>query len=127
MTALRTEFEFTLPIGIPDADGTPQRHGVMRLATGNDEIAPLRDPRVRANSAFLAVILLSRVILRIGTIDRLNPSIVENMYSADLKYLEAFYDRINMQGSEVFTVTCPGCDKCFDVEPAALGEPLATP
>jgi len=64
--SLRTEFPFTLPKGYVDGDGTLHRHGVMRLATARDEIAPLRDSRVQENEAYLTVILLSRVITELG-------------------------------------------------------------
>ena len=46
--------------------GNLHRDGVMRLATAADEILPLKDPRVQANQAYLVVILLSRVITRLG-------------------------------------------------------------
>ena len=38
---LQTEFEFTLPLGYADAEGTLHRTGTMRLATAADEILPL--------------------------------------------------------------------------------------
>ena len=44
---LQTEFPFTLPRGFVDAEGDVHREGVMRLATANDEVAPLKDPRVQ--------------------------------------------------------------------------------
>ena len=53
---LQTEFEFALPRGYVDSEGNLHKHGVMRLATAADEILPLRDPRVRANQAYLVVI-----------------------------------------------------------------------
>ena len=65
--ALRTEFAFVLPRGFVDDAGTVHRDGVMRLATARDEILPQRDPRVRENEAYLTVLLLSRVITRLGT------------------------------------------------------------
>ena len=70
---MKTEFEFALPKGFVDADGTVHRDGVMRLATARDEIEPLRDPGVRQNDAYLAVLLLSRVVTRLGTITTVTP------------------------------------------------------
>jgi hypothetical protein len=97
---LQTEFEFTLPRGYVDSDGTLHKKGKMRLATAMDEIAPMRDPRVRANQAYLVIILLARVITQIGTIDNIDTGIVENFFSADLAYLQDFYRRINELGTE---------------------------
>jgi hypothetical protein len=97
---LQTEFEFTLPRGYVDSDGTLHKKGKMRLATAMDEIAPMRDPRVRANQAYLVIILLARVITQIGTIDNIDTGIVENFFSADLAYLQDFYRRINELGAD---------------------------
>ena len=92
---LQTEFDFTLPRGYVDGDGTLHKQGKMRLATAMDEIAPLRDPRVRANQAYLVVILLARVITSLGTVENIDTNVVENMFSADLAYLQDFYRKIN--------------------------------
>ena len=94
-TALQTEFEFTLPRGYVGPDGTLHRHGRMRLATAIDEIAPLRDPRVRANQAYLVIILLARVVTKLGNIEVIDTGVIENLFSADLAYLQDFYRRIN--------------------------------
>ena len=64
--AFQTEFEFTLPRGYVDKDGNVHRKGVMRLATAKDEILPLQDYRVQNNRAYLVIILLSRVISKLG-------------------------------------------------------------
>ena len=58
----QTEYEFTLPLGYVDGEGSLHREGTMRLATAADEILPLRDSRVQNNQAYLIVILLARVI-----------------------------------------------------------------
>jgi hypothetical protein len=94
-TGLQTEFDFTLPRGFVDKEGTVHKNGRMRLATAMDEIAPLRDPRVRANQAYLVIILLSRVITRLGSVDVIDTSVVENLFSADLAFLQDLYRRIN--------------------------------
>ncbi|BAY62001.1 MULTISPECIES: hypothetical protein [Calothrix] len=90
-----TEFEFTLPKGYLDAEGNLHRQGIMRLSTAIDEIAPLRDPRVKANEAYATIIILSRVITRLGALSEVNPAIVENFFSQDLNYLQDFYRQIN--------------------------------
>lgn len=92
---LQTEFEFTLPKGYLDADGTLHRIGIMRLAKAVDEIVPLRDPRVKSNPAYATVLILSRVITRLGALDEVNPVIVENLYACDLDYLIKLYRQIN--------------------------------
>ncbi len=91
----QTEFEFTLPKGYLDSDGNVHRIGIMRLAKAIDEIVPLRDPRVKLNPAYATVIILSRVVTRLGALDEINPVIIENLYACDLDYLINFYRNIN--------------------------------
>jgi len=119
---MQTEFEFTLPRGYVDETGQVHRSGTMRLATAMDEIAPLRDPRVRANEAYLTIILLSRVITRLGSLPAITPGVVENLFAADLAYLQDLYQRLNDVGANRLTVTCPECQHRFEVEVAPLGE-----
>jgi hypothetical protein len=121
MNGLQTEFEFTLPKGYVDRDGTLHRQGLMRLATALDEITPMRDPRVKGNAAYLVIILLSRVVTRLGRLEVINTQIIENLYAADLAYLQAFYRQINEAGSSVITVTCPTCNTDIEVDLATLG------
>ena len=120
--ALQTEFPFTLPHGLADPGGTVHRDGAMRLAMGFDEIEPLKDPRVRANPGYLVIILLARVITRLGTVEHISTRTIENLYAGDLAYLEDFYQRINTSGHTRLQVTCPHCEGEFDVETASLGE-----
>jgi hypothetical protein len=127
MTSIRTEFSFTLPMGYLDADGELQRDGVMRLATAFDEIAPLRDGRVQSNPGYIGVIMLSRVVLRIGHVDQVNPKVIENLFAADFAFLEDMYRRVNAQGHNHIGVTCPECAARFEVAPALSGELSATP
>ncbi|HEY7034055.1 MAG TPA: hypothetical protein VH482_22145 [Thermomicrobiales bacterium] len=119
---LQTEFEFTLPRGYVDPGGDLHRTGVMRLATAIDEIAPLRDPRVRANQAYLTIVLLARVVTKLGTLPDINTGVVEGMFSADLAYLQDFYQRINEPGASKMTVTCPSCSTSFEVDFLPSGE-----
>jgi hypothetical protein len=121
---LRTEFEFMLPRGYVDGNGTLHRDGVMRLATARDELVPLRDDRVRENSAYLTVVLLARVITRIGTITDVHAGIVENLFAADLAFLQDLYRRVNTEGHTRASVTCPACAHRFavDVSGGRLGE-----
>ena len=91
----QTEFQFTLPKGYVDKEGKVHREGIMRLATAMDEIAPLQDYRVQANRAYLVIILLSRVIEKLGDLRTVGPNIVESLFSSDLAYLQDFYRRVN--------------------------------
>lgn len=91
----QTEVEFELPRGYVDATGVLHRRGVMRLATAADEIVPLRDPRVQQNSAYLSIIVLSRVITRLGALTDIDARVIEGLFASDLDYLQRLYERIN--------------------------------
>jgi len=114
--ALQTEYDFVLPRGYVDKEGTLHRAGVMRLATAADEILPMKDPRVKQNPAYLAIIVLSRVITRLGDVEMITPKVIEDLFSADLAYLQDFYQRINLAGSGEITAKCPKCENTFEVE-----------
>jgi hypothetical protein len=127
MNVLKTEFDFTLPRGYVDSDGNLHKTGTMRLATALDEIAPLRDPRVKSNQAYLVIILLSRVITRLGQISEVTPKTVEGLFSSDLAYLQRFYRQINETGDSHVPVQCPQCNNQFEVDFSDLGGLRATP
>lgn len=118
---LQTEFPFTLPKGYVDAEGNMHREGVMRLATAYDEIAPMKDPRVQANPGYLVIILLARVILRLGDLEAINPKVIEHLFAGDLAYLQDLYQRINGAGNNLISVTCPHCEETFEVQLDGLG------
>lgn len=107
---LQTEYDFKLPKGYVDNAGELHREGMMRLANAADEILPLKDPRVQNNPAYLSVIVLSRVITRLGTVPDVNPRIIEGLFVQDLAYLQELYRRIN--GGEELTLQskCPACN-----------------
>lgn len=119
---VQTEFPFTLPRGYVDGEGNLHREGVMRLATAYDEIAPMKDPRVQSNPGYLVIILFSRVISKLGTIEHINPKVIESLFSADLAFLQDFYRRINENGHSRLGATCPECDAKFEVEVNGWGE-----
>jgi len=114
--AFQTEYPFTLPKGFVDAQGTLHREGVMRLATAKDEIVPLQDYRVQGNRAYLVIILLSRVIVRLCEIKYIDTEIIENLFSTDLAYLQEFYRRINEEGAPKVHAKCPSCQTEFDID-----------
>jgi hypothetical protein len=113
---MRTDYEFTLPRGYVDGTGDVHREGIMRLATARDEIEPLRDPAVRQNEAYLAVLLLARVVTRIGSITEVTPEIVEGLYAADFDHLQQLYNRLNTSAETVGVVACPQCAAEFEVD-----------
>ena len=120
----QTEYEFTLPTGYVDQEGNLHRNGVMRLATALDEIIPLNDRRVRDNQAYLVIILLERVITKLGTLTSINTGVIENLFAADLAYLQTFYRQINEEGTTTITVECPACQTKVEVDLADLGGAL---
>ena len=124
---LQTEFPFELPLGYVDAEGTLHREGTMRLATAFDEIAPLKDPRVQSNPGYLLVILLSRVVTKLGTLEHINPKTIEGLYAGDLAFLQDMYQRVNQHGQDQVHTQCPHCDKAFMVELGPAGGFGATP
>jgi Zn finger protein HypA/HybF involved in hydrogenase expression len=113
---MRTEVPFTLPRGYVDPQGKVHREGVMRLATARDEIEPLRDAAVRANEAYLSVLLLSRTIVRLGELASVTPEQVESMFAVDFDHLQRLYERINSDGEAVGVIDCPDCGHRFEVD-----------
>jgi hypothetical protein len=119
--SIQTEFEFELPIGYVDKEGTLHKHGTMRLATAMDEITPLDDMRVQANDAYLVIVLLARVITTLGTVKHVNSTVIENLFAADLAFLQTFYQQINETGKTILTRTCEHCGKQIQIDLASLG------
>lgn len=119
---LQTEHDFKLPIGFLDENGTLHRDGIMRLATAADEILPLKDSRVVNNPAYLSVIVLSRVVERLGGVEQITPKVIEGLYAADMAYLQSLYNRLNdvdADGSHM----CPNCSHVFTADHAPGGSP----
>ncbi len=121
--AFQTEFEFELPRGYVDEHGSLHKRGVMRLATAADEILPMRDPRVQQNPGYLTIILLARVITRLGDVRAIDTRVIEKLFTADLAFLQNLYRQINETGSVLVKTGCPNCDHEFDVD---MGFPTMT-
>ena len=119
-----TEFDFVLPRGYTDERGRVHRTGTMRLATARDELVPLMDARVRDNQAYLTVVLLARVVTRLGDLGSVNDEVVENMWASDVAFLQDLYRRVNTEGHTRAAVCCPACSEEFAVDLAGgrLGE-----
>lgn len=93
---LRTRYEFTLPRGYVDREGALHREGVMRLATARDELEPLRDPTISGpDDPRLTVVVLARVVERLGALELVTTHEIEGLFAADLAYLQDFYGVIN--------------------------------
>jgi len=114
--SFQTEFEFELPKGYIDDQGNLHRNGIMRLATAADEILPLRDPRVQQNPGYLTIIVLSRVITKLGELKAIDTKIIEKLFTVDLAYLQNFYQRINEMENPNIKVVCPRCEHEFETE-----------
>jgi hypothetical protein len=106
--SLQTEYPFTLPKGYVDEQGTLHRTGTMRLACARDEIEPLRDPRVKENESYATVIVLSRVVTQLGTVNRVNPKTIESLFVSDFSYLQDLYRIINFQDPSILDALEPG-------------------
>ncbi len=113
--AFQTEYEFTLPRGYLDNTGTLHKRGVMRLATAADEILPLKDPRVQQNPGYLTIILLARVVTQLGSLPAVDTRMIENLYTADLAYLQDLYEKINTMDSPLYKAVCPHCNLEIEV------------
>jgi len=110
---LQTEFAFTLPCGFIDERGDLHRQGVMRRATALDEVEPLQDPRVRANEAYVSILLLSRVITSLGTLPHVSVEVVERLFATDFIYLQDLYTRVNETSGQIVETQCPNCATRF--------------
>ncbi|RAT96459.1 hypothetical protein [Brevibacillus sp. Leaf182] len=119
--AFKTEYEFELPRGYVDEEGNLHKRGVMRLATAADEILPMRDPRVQQNPGYLTIILLTRVITKLGDVRGIDTRVVERLFTADLAYLQNLYRQINELDSSMFQTSCPKCEHEFQVDMAFSG------
>jgi len=116
MDVLQTEYEFILPKGYVDDEGNLHKEGKMKLSTAADEILPMKDPRVQGNPAYLTIILLSRVVTRLGNLKMITPKVIEGLFSTDFTYLQEMYTRINQNGSNSLKAVCPKCEHSFELE-----------
>lgn len=109
--AFQTEYNFVLPRGYLDETGVLHKEGTMRLANAADEILPLKDPRVQQNPGYLTIILLARVITKLGTLPAVDTKVIEKLYTMDLAYLQDLYQRINTMDMPSYKGICPHCSK----------------
>jgi len=121
---LHTEYEFTLPLGYVGADGTLHREGVMRLCTARDELDAMSDARARGDTAYLSVALLARVITRLGALERVDPDVIEGLFSADFVHLQELFVRLNDVAGASVETECPACGTRFALD-LSQAEPSA--
>lgn len=113
--SFQTEFAFTLPRGFVDREGVVHKEGIMRLANAGDEILPMRDPRVQQNPSYLTIILLARVITKLGTLPAVDTNVIERLYTMDLAYLQDLYQKINTMEMPYYKGICPHCGEPVDI------------
>ncbi len=118
---VQTEFEFTLPKGFVDEQGAVHSHGRMRLATAYDEIEAIEHPGLQTKQSYLPVLLLGRVITSLGTLEKITPKIIANLFAADMVYLQDMYLRLNGTDTIMVGAICPHCHNQFQLQVAPLG------
>lgn len=109
----KTEYDFELPRGYVDDQGTLHKRGTMRLATAADEVLPMRDPRVQQNPGYLTIIVLSRVITKLGDVRAIDTRVIEKLFTSDLIYLQNLYRQVNEVEAPQMRVVCPKCEHEF--------------
>lgn len=119
---LLTQLSFTLPRGLVDSNGVVHRQGIMRLATARDELVAHKHRHVQAYPEYLMLVLLSQVVIQLGTLESVSPDDLENLLTQDLAYLRELYNRINQTGSAQLPVQCPQCSHQFQTELVLSGE-----
>ena len=112
---MNTTYDFTLPKGYMDQAGELHRNGRMRLATALDEISATRDPRVLSNPSYLTIVILSKVITELEGIESVTATTIEQLFTADLAYLQDMYQRINDIEPPTMECVCPDCGRIFEV------------
>lgn len=122
MATFETEIKFELPKGYVDINGEVHKNGVMRLANAADEIVPLNDPRVKMNPGYLSILLLERVILKLGTLKKVDAHVIENLFTSDMAYLQDLYQKVNSVETPEHEVACPKCSNRFMVKIPFFGE-----
>lgn len=121
-TSFETQVNFELPKGFVDKSGEVHKKGIMRLANAADEIIPMSDPRVKMNPGYLSVLLLERVITKLGKLKKIDSQVIENLFTADMAYLQDLYQKINAAEPPVSVIVCPKCGNEFRAEQPFFGE-----
>jgi hypothetical protein len=118
---VQTEFDFTLPKGFIDQNGQIHQQGRMRLARAIDEMEAIEHPGVKAKHSYLPVLLLARVVVQLGTLEKVTPKVIANLFAVDMVYLQDLYLRVNGTDSVMVGAICPHCHNQFQLQVAPLG------
>ena len=110
-----TVYDFELPKGYVDRSGDVHKRGKMRLATAGDEISAMRDPRVMSNPSYLTVVVLSKVVTELEGVDMVTTTLMEQLFTADMAYLQNMYEKINNVEPIMIKAVCPECGCTHEV------------
>lgn len=95
--------------------------GEMRLAKVKDFIDAQRDSRIKTNPGYLYIILLTRVIKKIGTEKAINSAVIGKLCPEDFSFLIDFFNEINHGLIKRIPVEC-SCGEKFIREIYLPGE-----
>lgn len=112
---METIYEFTLPRGYMDQGGNVHKKGKMRLATAGDEISATRDPRVLSNPSYLTIVVLAKVVTWLEGVEMVTPALIEQLFTADLAFLQDMYQRINDIDPPSMKAVCPECGESIEI------------
>lgn len=120
---IRKEFSFTLPKGVVGKNGSVMKTtGVMRLAKIKDILAIYKDIRIKENPSYFYVILLAKVLVRLGNYKMINAKIIESLSPKDFVFLIDFFNEINHQLISNVPMECHHCGKQYIGEVVLVGE-----
>ena len=92
----------------------------MRLALAIDEIEALQDPRVQTHEANLPLVLICRVVTRLGDLPAVTTQVIAGLFASDLAFLEDLYLRLNNPQPIQIGAVCPQCSAQFQLQIAPL-------
>lgn len=100
------QFEVVLPVGYRDESGIVHRQAALRKMRGHEE-ALLYDSALNASQ--LVTELLVSCLIRLGTIEPVDASVVRQLYTADRNYLLLELRRITLGDWLRASYHCPAC------------------
>jgi len=60
-------------------------------------------------------------VVQLGTLEKVTPQVIANLFAVDLVYLQDLYLRINGTDSIFVGAICPHCHNQFQLQVAPLG------
>lgn len=120
---IRTEFNFVLPKGKKMPDGKIQKiRGSMRLIKVKDLVEIYHDMRVKASSPYFYVVILTRVVQRLGDAKMINTKVIENLAPENFAFLVDFFNEINHKVITHVPAECTNCGNQYIGEIVLAGE-----